>query len=76
VKTARLPRNAISLVLLGLAGLTFFIATDPVWGVAFLRVRGTNLLDTLHETRPGTYVGLIGSTAVLTLGIYLVARRR
>lgn len=71
----RFRRSSAGLVLLGAIGVGFFLGTDPVLGIDPLRVRGINPVDLVQETRPGTFVGLVGSGAILLLGTWLITRR-
>jgi hypothetical protein len=58
-----------SLVLAGAAGILFFFATDPAWGLA------DGGLDEARQAWTGTLVGLGGSAVALAIGLWLLTRR-
>jgi hypothetical protein len=67
-------RSGIGLVLAGLAGIAFFIATDARWGL----VRGansTNLVDVINQSSPGTWIGIAGGVIIIVFGLWLIRRR-
>jgi hypothetical protein len=69
--------GAKTLCLLGLLGVGFFWATDPRYGFG-TRLDGkdqTNLIDAIHDAKPGTIAGLAGSLMVLVIGSALVLKR-
>ncbi len=68
-------RSGLGLIALGLIGIAIFWLTDPRWGAIGRRMAGDNLMDAVHDFSAGTYVGLVGSAIVLSLGLWLVTRR-
>ena len=72
---AAMRRSACLLALAGLAGMMFFWLIDPRWGVARLWGRPDYLIDAAHDAAAGTAVGIIGSAAVLGIGLWLMTRR-
>jgi len=83
-------RSGMMLILLGLLGAAFFWLTDPHYGPALGRgagwydprtwistLRGSpgNLIDAYREASVATWVGLVGSAAVVGVGLWLLTRR-
>ena len=68
-------RAGLILVLLGAAGLLFFWATDPRYGLGGRWGAAENVVDAANEALVGTAVGLAGSVAVLLIGVWLATRR-
>lgn len=69
-------RSALVLILLGLLGACFFWVTDPWIGwIRHLMPARVNFLDASQQAWPGTLVGLIGSAAVVLLGLWLLIKR-
>lgn len=71
------PRD-LHLALLGLAGVLFFVATDARWGVGLWldRAAESNVVDAARYGQWGTYAGLVGSLAVMAVGLWLAGRER
>ena len=90
IRTTR--RSGLTLIVLGLLGAAFFWATDPRYGPRVQRglpaydprswvaaVRGgpaANPIDAANDASVATVVGLLGSLAVLAVGLYLLSRRK
>jgi hypothetical protein len=84
-------RSGIGLMLMGLAGTLFFWITDPRYGPAMHRaadarldwryglflLRGSpdNLIDAANQARLSTIVGVVGSAALLIVGLWLTSRK-
>lgn len=68
-------RSGWILALAGLAGMVFFLLTDPRWGLARVWGPAVNPADAVYEASLGTLVGLAGSGIVLAIGLWLVTRR-
>jgi hypothetical protein len=66
-------RSGISLLVVGLLGVLFFWATDPLNGI--VANRSATPIDAVHDARTGTYVGVIGSGVVLAIGVWLLTKR-
>jgi hypothetical protein len=66
-------RSGLSLVAAGSVGLLFFWMTDPRSLIGRWLVGGE--IDAANQAAIGTMVGLIGSAAVLALGLWLLSRR-
>lgn len=58
---------------MGVLGVLFFWATDPQYGI--VPSRSATPIDAVHDARTGTYVGVIGSGAVLAVGAWLLMKR-
>ena len=69
--------GSLSLLLLGLLGVAFFLATDPRfgWGTNLDGSQSTNPIDANHDARPGTLVGVAGSGLAMIGGVWLAVRR-
>jgi hypothetical protein len=83
--------SGIGLILMGLAGTLFFWITDPRYGPAMHRaaearldwryglflLRGSpdNLIDAANQARLSTIVGVVGSAALLIVGLWLISRK-
>ena len=66
-------RSGLSLAFVGIAGICFFWATDPRFGL--FGPGGDNPVDAVNQAWPGTIFGIVGSTLVLLVGIWLMSRR-
>jgi hypothetical protein len=67
-------RSGVSLVLAGLAGIGFFWLTDPSLGM-FGESNAANAVDVVNHAATGTYVGIVGGVAIVTVGVWLMLRR-
>ena len=69
--------GSLKLTLLGIAGIAFFLLTDPRFGLGAILDGdpNTNLIDAMHALWPGTVVGLLGSGVVLLIGLWLGVRK-
>ena len=63
-------RSGMSLVLAGAAGISFFVLTDPKWGV--LRHTSTDVVDSVQQAWPGTYIGIGGGATIILFGMWLL----
>jgi hypothetical protein len=66
-------RSGLSLVAAGALGIVFFWVTDPRSLLGRWLVGGE--IDAANQALVGTLVGMIGSAAVLLLGLWLLTRR-
>lgn len=66
-------RSGASLLVVGLIGVLFFWATDPMYG--FGPGGAASPVDAAHDARTGTYVGVVGSGVVLAIGLWLLMKR-
>jgi hypothetical protein len=67
-------RSALVLVLLGLAAGLFFWLTDPTLGIAAqLMSPEVNRIDAANRAWMGTWIGLIGSTIAVVLGLWNIS---
>jgi uncharacterized membrane protein len=66
-------RSGWLLALAGLIGIAFFWITDP--GAGLLRSPPGSLVDAANQAVVGTLVGLLGSAAVMLVGLWLATRR-
>ena len=71
-----MKRSGWALALAGIIGVAFFWATDPRLGIEPFRGRPDNLVDAVNEALIGTAVGIVGSVAILLVGLWLMTRRR
>jgi hypothetical protein len=69
----RSRRSGLSLVIAGVLGVGYFLATDPRHGI--IHSASANLIDAANEARMGTIVGIAGSVSVLIIGVWLLTRR-
>lgn len=67
-------RSGFGLTLAGLAGVGFFWATDPTIGV-WARSAAADMVDTMHQASPGTWIGICGSAVIGIIGFFLMMRR-
>jgi hypothetical protein len=65
-------RSGVSLALAGAAGALFFWLTDPRFGRQQL---ASDVIDRVNEAQIGTMVGVVGSVAVLVIGLWLMTRK-
>ncbi len=70
-------KSGLLLVLLGILGIAFFLATDarlaPQWATQV--GWSENRVDAASETVYGTLIGLAGSLAILLTGVWLAVRK-
>lgn len=69
---ANVRRSGLTLAVAGAAGALFFWLTDPRVGRQRLAY---DVIDRVNEARVGTIVGVVGSLAVLVIGLWLMTRR-
>lgn len=89
IRTTR--RSGLTLLVVGLVGVAFFLVTDPRYGptvktgrpaydpqswLAAARGNPANQIDAANEAIVATGVGVLGSGALLAVGLYLMSRRR
>lgn len=72
---ARNIRSGLTLLIAGLLGIAFFVATDVRYGLARYWTDSRVLVDAAHEAWPGTYVGVAGSALIVLIGVWLMTRR-
>ena len=63
------------LALAGAVGVLFFWATDPRFGWLRDWAGADNAVDASNQALVGTFVGIVGSVAVLLIGLWIVLRR-
>jgi hypothetical protein len=68
-----IKKSGLNLALAGVLGILFFWLTDPVYGVG--RKNFDNPVDAMNEASLGTLAGIIGSLAILLLGLWIMTRR-
>ena len=68
-----IKKSGRHLALAGGLGTLFFWLTDPVYG--FIHKTFDNPVDAMNEASLGTRAGIIGSLAVLSLGLWIMTRR-
>jgi hypothetical protein len=84
-------RSGLVFLLLGMIGGVFFWATDPRWGPQVHRLpigpldwrrwlfglRGASdkVIDAVNQTMIRTVVGMMGSLALVVVGLWLLTRR-
>ncbi len=67
--------SGLRLAAAGVVGVMFFWLTDPRWGFVGRMMHRDDLIDAINFSRPGTIVGLVGSTIVVIAGLWLTSRR-
>jgi hypothetical protein len=65
-------RSGLTLALAGLCGAAFFLITDPRFGPQRLAY---DVIDRVNQAHVGTVVGIVGSLAVLVIGLWLMTRK-
>lgn len=86
-----MKRSGWILALAGFVAILFFVLTDPRLGPAghphesgpldwrhwlfSLRASPANIIDAGHEALLGTLLGVVGSLAVLGIGVWLATRK-
>lgn len=73
--TSDSKRSGIRLSLVGVGGLLFFWLTDARYGPIGRRLHADELVDAINQGWPGTVIGLVGSSIVLLIGLWLMTRR-
>ena len=73
--TSDSKRSGARLSLVGIGGLLFFWLTDARYGPIGRRLHGEELVDAINQGWPGTLIGLVGSSIVLLIGLWLMTRR-
>lgn len=68
-----IKKSGVSLSAAGVLGVLFFWLTDPVHGIG--RKTFDNPVDAMNEAALGTIAGIVGSVAVLLLGLWIMTRR-
>jgi hypothetical protein len=68
-----IKKSGIKLALAGGLGALFFWLTDPVHGI--IHKNFDNPVDAMNEASLGTMAGIVGSLAVLVLGLWIMTRR-
>lgn len=67
-------RSGLSLVLVGILGILFFWMTDHGYGLA-ANWGGPSSIDQANQSLPGTVIGMVGSTFVALIGVWLMSRK-
>jgi hypothetical protein len=72
-----MKRAGMFMVLCGLLGALFFVATDPRISPSWVAQMGwkSNLIDATFDATAGTLIGLAGSVVVIVIGTWLLLRR-
>jgi|FrelakmetLWP11LW_1041352.scaffolds.fasta_scaffold00868_4 hypothetical protein len=70
-----MKRSGLSLVIAGVLGIAFFLATDPHFDIIRWWRSSSGVVDAAHQALAGTVVGLAGSLVVLCVGLWLLSRR-
>lgn len=70
-------KQPLLLLATSLAGLLFFLATDPAWGVAarFDGSSNIHIVDAVHIARVGTITGAVGCGVIALIAAVLSMRR-
>ena len=61
-------------MLAGLAGIAFFVVTDPRWGLVH-RATSPDVVDAINQGSPGTWIGIAGGAVIVIFGLWLILRR-
>jgi len=81
-----LRKSGLSLTVAGMAGVLFFIITDPRLGIGRaapnaamlfnhdIRDRYYQLIDSANRAMIGTSVGIVGSVLFVLIGLYMATR--
>lgn len=67
-------RSGLSLVVIGIMGVLFFLFTDPHYGWLSRPGAGGNLIDHANEMFVGTVVGIVASLVIFMTGVWLMSR--
>ena len=72
-----MKKSGLLLILGGLLGIAFFLATDarlvPKWATYI--GWSANQVDAVQDSLVGTIIGLLTSLAVIAVGVWLLFRR-
>ncbi len=70
-------QSGLLLILGGLLGIAFFLATDARISPRWTSHVGwsPNLVDAAHDAITGTIIGIAGSLLVMCVGLWLVIRK-